>query len=60
MRIFENIYHRVIRFSRYQHAPWYLAALSFVESFILPFPPPAVMLAPMSLAIPDVQFTLLP
>jgi len=52
MRIFENIYHRVIRFSRYQHAPWYLAALSFVESFILPFPPPDVMLAPMSLANP--------
>ena len=26
--------------------------LSFVESFILPFPPPDVMLAPMSLAQP--------
>jgi membrane protein YqaA with SNARE-associated domain len=52
MRIFENIYHRVIKFSRYRHAPWYLAGLSFVESFILPFPPPDVMLAPMSLANP--------
>ena len=52
MRIFENIYHRVISFSRYRHAPWYLAGLSFVESFILPFPPPDVMLAPMSLANP--------
>ena len=52
MRIFENIYYAVIRFSRYRHAPWYLAGLSFVESFILPFPPPDVMLAPMSLANP--------
>jgi membrane protein YqaA with SNARE-associated domain len=52
MRIFENLYYTVIRFSRYRHAPWYLAGLSFVESFILPFPPPDVMLAPMSLANP--------
>jgi len=52
MRIFENLYHRVIKFSRNGHAPWYLAGLSFVESFILPFPPPDVMLAPMSLANP--------
>jgi membrane protein YqaA with SNARE-associated domain len=30
-----------------------LALLSFVESFILPFPPPDVMLAPMALARPE-------
>ena len=30
----------------------YLAILSFLESFILPFPPPDVMLAPMSLSRP--------
>ena len=52
MQIFENLYHRVISFSRNKHAPWYLSGLSFVESFILPFPPPDVMLAPMSLANP--------
>ena len=52
MRLFENLYHAVIRFSRSRHAPWYLSGLSFLESFILPFPPPDVMLAPMSLATP--------
>ncbi len=53
MRLFENIYLRVMRFSRHQHAAYYLALLSFVESFILPFPPPDVMLAPMALARPE-------
>jgi membrane protein YqaA with SNARE-associated domain len=33
-------------------APLYLSLLSFFESFIVPFPPPDVMLAPMSLARP--------
>lgn len=52
MQLFENIYHGVIRFSRRNDAPYYLSLLSFVESFILPFPPPDVMLAPMSIAQP--------
>ena len=42
-----------MRFSRRREAPYYLSLLSFVESFILPFPPPDVMLAPMSLARPS-------
>jgi membrane protein YqaA with SNARE-associated domain len=50
--LFESIYAAVMRFSRRSDAPYYLALLSFVESFILPFPPPDVMLAPMSLARP--------
>lgn len=53
MRLFESIYHRVMDFSRRKSAPYYLSLLSFVESFILPFPPPDVMLAPMALAKPD-------
>lgn len=51
--MFESIYNSVMRFSRRREAPYYLALLSFVESFILPFPPPDVMLAPMSLARPQ-------
>ena len=35
---------------QHKHAPWYLGVLSFAESCVLPFPPPDVMLAPMSLA----------
>jgi len=50
--VFESIYHGVIRFSRRSDASYYLSLLSFVESFILPFPPPDVMLAPMALAQP--------
>ena len=53
MQLFENIYQRVMQFSRRKSAPRYLSLLSFVESFILPFPPPDVMLAPMALARPD-------
>ena len=52
MKLFSTIYDGVMRFSRRSDAPVYLSVLSFVESFILPFPPPDVMLAPMSLAMP--------
>ncbi len=53
MKIFENLYQSVLRASSSKNAPGVLSTLSFVESFILPFPPPDVMLAPMSLAKPD-------
>lgn len=53
MKLFERIYQSVIKASSSNKAPTVLSALSFVESFILPFPPPDVMLAPMSLAKPD-------
>jgi membrane protein YqaA with SNARE-associated domain len=52
MALFESIYTGVMRFSCRRDAPYYLSLLSFLESFILPFPPPDVMLAPMSLARP--------
>ncbi len=52
MKLFEPIYQAVMRFSQRREAPYYLSLLSFIESFILPFPPPDVMLAPMALAKP--------
>lgn len=52
MQIFENLYRAVIRMAKDKRAPLYVSLLSFLESFILPFPPPDVMLAPMSLATP--------
>jgi membrane protein YqaA with SNARE-associated domain len=52
VQVFEPVYRAVIRFSGRKDAPYYLSLLSFAESFILPFPPPDVMLAPMSLARP--------
>lgn len=52
MPVFAKTYATVMRFSRHPSAAWYLSGLSFVESFILPFPPPDVMLAPMAMATP--------
>ena len=52
MKLFETMYKSVIRASASPRAPAGLSLLSFLESFILPFPPPDVMLAPMSLANP--------
>jgi len=52
MKIFSNLYVRVMRWSRHPHAPWYLGGLSFAESSFFPIPPD-VMLAPMSLAQPS-------
>ena len=52
MKIFSNIYTRVMRWSKHKNAPWYLGALSFAESSFFPIPPD-VMLAPMSLATPS-------
>ena len=52
MALFETLYNRVIAFSKRDSAPMVLGGLSFFESFILPFPPPDVLLAPMSLAQP--------
>ena len=52
MALFETIYNRVIEYSKRDSAPMILGGLSFFESFILPFPPPDVLLAPMSLAQP--------
>jgi len=53
MKIFEPLFEKAMQWSRHRHAPVYLGGLSFVESCVLPFPPPDVMLAPMSLAKPN-------
>lgn len=52
MRLFSALYEKVLHWSQHRHAPYYLGGLSFVEACVLPFPPPDVMLAPMSLARP--------
>ncbi len=52
MKLFSKMFDQVMRWSQHKHAPFYLGGLSFVESCVLPFPPPDVMLAPMSLARP--------
>jgi len=52
MKLFSPIYDKVMRWSQHHAAPRYLAGLSFIESAFFPFPPPDVMLAPMSLSQP--------
>ena len=51
MRLFQNLFQRVMRWSRHPHAAWYLGAVSFAEAscFIIP---PDVLLVPMTLAKP--------
>jgi len=57
MGIFSSLYDRVMAWSRHPHAPWYLGGLSFAESSFFPIPPD-VMLAPMSMAKPQMAFRL--
>jgi membrane protein YqaA with SNARE-associated domain len=51
--VFKKIYNTVLRLATHKLAVYYLAILSFFESFILPYPPPDVMLAPMVLKKPN-------
>ena len=55
MKLFSNIYKKVIEYSRHKYAERYLGALSFAESSFFPIPPD-VMLIPMSLAEPSKWF----
>ena len=52
MKLFSNIYKKVIELSKHRHAEYYLGGLSFAESSFFPIPPD-VMLMPMSLARPE-------
>jgi len=49
MKLFSNLYDRVLGWSAHRNASYYLAGLSFAESSFFPVPPD-VMLAPMVLA----------
>lgn len=52
MNLFSNIYYKVIEYSRHKHAKSYLGVVSFLESALLPLPPPDIILIPMSLSEP--------
>lgn len=52
MRLFTRLYEIAMKWSAHQHAPRYLAGMSFAESSFFPVPVD-VMLAPMALARPD-------
>ena len=48
----QPLYDRVLRWAAHRDAPWYLAAVSFVESWVFPIPT-AFMLLPMVYATPQ-------
>ncbi len=51
MKIFENLYHLVMKWADHPKSTWFLGSLSFAESSFFPIPPD-VMLIPMSLKTP--------
>ncbi len=53
MQLFAKTYAWVKEVARHRSAPFYLWSIAFLESFILPFPPPDVLLAPMSISKPE-------
>ena len=55
MKLFSKLYNKMISWSTHPHAPIYLGTLSFAESSFFPIPPD-VMLAPMSLAKPELAW----
>ena len=55
MKLFSLLYDKVLGWSRHRYAPYYLGGLGFAESSFFPIPPD-VMLAPMSLAKPQMAW----
>ncbi len=49
MDFFSQIYLRVLDWAESRYAIYYLSVVSFLESSVLPYPPPDVLLAPMAL-----------
>lgn len=49
MKVFEPMYHMVMRWAKHKNASWFLGGMSFAESSFFPIPVD-VMLAPMVLA----------
>ncbi len=56
--LFSKIYNAVLKWTEHKNAKNYLMFLSFVESFILPYPPPDVLLAPIVLKNPNKKYQL--
>jgi membrane protein YqaA with SNARE-associated domain len=50
--MFKKLYNTVLTWAAHKYSIYYLGVLSMVESFILPYPPPDILLAPMTLKNP--------
>lgn len=52
MQIFSKLYQKALNWAQSKYAIYWLTLISFSESFVLPYPPPDVLLAPMALKKP--------
>lgn len=56
IRLFAIFYQKILTWAQHPHGIYYLSLLSFLESFVLPYPPPDIMLAPMVLKNPKLAY----
>lgn len=56
--IFSKTYNIILNWADKKQSIYYLALLSFIEAFILPYPPPDVLLAPIVLKKPLQKYRL--
>ena len=56
--IFSKIYRTILTWSENKKSSYYLMALSFFESCILPYPPPDILLMPIVLKNPERKYKL--
>ena len=56
--IFSKLYQAILAWSEKKSAIYYLWFLSWIEAFILPYPPPDVLLAPLALKNPHQAYQL--
>lgn len=53
MQLFSKLYQKALDWAQSKYAVYWLSVVSFLESSVLPYPPPDVILAPMSLKQPN-------
>ncbi|SFV76698.1 FIG139438: lipoprotein B [hydrothermal vent metagenome] len=53
MKIFSKLYQKSLDWAQSKFAIYWLAVVSFLESSVLPYPPPDILLAPMALQRTD-------
>ena len=53
MQIFSKLYQKSLDWAQSKFAIYWLAVVSFLESSVLPYPPPDILLAPMALKQAD-------
>ncbi len=57
MKIFSKLYQKSLNLAQSKFAVYWLAAVSFLEASVLPYPPPDILLAPMALKQPHKAYS---